>query len=364
MSFNQKGVHRKLTSVLCLVFAFLMFFTFSQDAFAAQDSTSLPLSVEQIFVKPASSTNVNGVFTYKLTALHPSFPMPEGSNSDGYSFNIDGNNKVDLEPIVFTKVGEYTYELKLDSSIEYLSAYKCDDVVYTIKVLVKRNDDGFFTEHAITSSATKDKVDNMSFQHSYKPLPTDLTADTPIRKTVSGTPASASTFIFKLAAASEEYPMPEGSVNGVKAVTIVGAGEDSFGSWSYTDEGTYTYTVTEVNSGESRYTYDSVVYTITDVVTDDKGQLVCSRTLKNSDGNDVDSYDFVNKFDDTPDPTTPTLSTVPSNPANPDVPANITPVGPKTGDDLSTTKFFVLIAVFGVVAIGCAVYLFTNKRKV
>lgn len=97
--------------------------------------------------------------------------------------------------------------------------------------------------------------------------------DPPVKKTISGTPSEDGTFTFKLEAENKSNPMPDGSNDGVKLMTIMGAGEEDFGTWSYTEFGSYHYTVSEANNDESGYTYDTTVYTITDIVTDVGGQL-------------------------------------------------------------------------------------------
>lgn len=360
MEFKEKRMRRKLVTAFCLIFACLFSFASAQVAFAAQDTVSVSLKVEQVFSKPNSSTNVDGKFAYTLTALDSKNPMPEESDSDTFKFTINGTSEIELGQITFDDVGQYDYEIKLDSSVKYSKAYKCDDEVYTVSVYVKRVDDELKTEVIIENKAGN-KVDSIDFEHSYSPLATELSSNPKVKKTVSGKPSADSTFIFRLIAEDENYPMPKDSVDGVKAVTIAGEGETEFGAWSYTEEGTYVYVVSEVNAGEAGYKYDDVVYTITDVVTDEDGQLVLERTITDGQKKEVESYDFINVYD----PNTPTPTSAPDDPKGtvPSAGNPLLPGNPITGDNMSTTGFYILIGVFGLIAVGCVAFLILYKRR-
>ncbi len=124
----------------------------------------------------------------------------------------------------------------------------------------------------------------------------DVSVDPPVRKVITGdTPPTPETFTFKLTAANSANPMPAGSVNGEKTATVVGEGTTDFGEWTYTATGTYEYAITEVNSGVAGYAYDPLVYTITDVVTDNAGQLEVARTIFDGASN-VSEVVFTNNY--------------------------------------------------------------------
>ncbi len=113
-------------------------------------------------------------------------------------------------------------------------------------------------------------------------------------------------------APSEELPvtvpMPEGSVNGEKTVTIHGTGSAEFGGIIFEQPGVYTYTVTEDTSasvtGGSMY-WDDSEYTVTVTVSDlDKDGTLEAVATYQKDGTSHSYHDhamlFTNTF--TPDP--------------------------------------------------------------
>lgn len=126
-----------------------------------------------------------------------------------------------------------------------------------------------------------------------------IETDPPVEKIVKGDPKEDATFTFELRADDITNPMPAGSRDGVKQVTLKGAGKTEFGSWQYTEPGTYKYTVKEINTGDSNYKYDDTVYHLTDKVSLKGKKLVLKRTLVDGNGNEVDGmakFTFVNEY--------------------------------------------------------------------
>ncbi|MGL6197580.1 MAG: Spy0128 family protein [Lachnospiraceae bacterium] len=256
-------------------------------------STDLTLTVDQVFTKPEGSQAAD-TFTYSLTALQSGSPMPGGSSGDTWDFTISGTDTISIEPITYSTPGSYSYELRQTVLAEQ-TGYTYDMQVYTINVNVTYVG-GELQTNVVVEKDNGYKVSVIEFNNSYQPLASNLMVDPPVKKTVTGTPSADGTFTFKLEAENKSNPMPSDSEDGVKLMTIVGEGEDDFGTWSYSEEGTYHYTVKEVNNGEDGYTYDTTVYTITDIVTDVDGQLVVARTITNDSNETMDSYDFVNIY--------------------------------------------------------------------
>ena len=60
---------------------------------------------------------------------------------------------------------------------------------------------------------------------------------------------------------------------GESSVTITGTGFAAFDSIEFTEEGIYTYTVSERNTAEEHYVYDDTVYTVTVTVSEKDGKL-------------------------------------------------------------------------------------------
>jgi pilin isopeptide linkage protein len=122
-------------------------------------------------------------------------------------------------------------------------------------------------------------------------------------------------------------------------VRINGAGSAEFGVWSYSKAGTYYYTVSEVNTHASGYIYDTVVYTITDTVTESGGKLMLSRVVSNDSNKPVTTFAFLNKFSEGKE-------------------------GPPTGDDIDLALYrILLVAGTGVAALAALYHMFVGRRR-
>ena len=130
-----------------------------------------------------------------------------------------------------------------------------------------------------------------------------VTDDPPITKTVRGNPATRDRFIFTLEAVNNNAgvsptPMPAGTVDGKKSLTVYGAGEYEFGDIVFTVPGTYTYRIIEQQTNVAGYTYDTSVYTISYLVRDDASSptgMSLTRTITKS-GSPVTRAEFVNTY--------------------------------------------------------------------
>ena len=319
-----------LLAVMLVLFAAL---SVSPDAYAAGDILAR-LPVRQQIV--AENANDDVTFTYTLTALTPGAPLPEGASGGSYVFTIGGtallmNHSVS---ITFPDAGGsgsqdmyvYTYSLKCTGCDN--TDYKTDDKEYTIKVYVCKDNDGNHVAHVMVHNPDGTKnSDGAEFIHSKKgPDGVDpiIIVDPPVRKIIDGDPAEDDEFVFRLRAQESGNPMPEGSVNGEKYMSVFGSGIEEFGEWTYTEPGTYNYDISEVNTGNPNYTYDTTMYTLTDVVTLNGNEFNVQRTIVDSFGNivqntlvtprsgdgDTVNLEFTNvynNFNTTPSPTvTPT----------------------------------------------------------
>lgn len=331
-------------------------------------------------------------FTYRLEPLEAGSPMPEGSTSEGYTFEISGTDSVTIELANCNRQGVYQYRLFQVIGAP-IPGYICDKREYTINIHV----DAEMHIDIVVYNEDGTKAETLLFQNAYHVLPSDkdLMDDLPVRKTVFGSPGRNSTFEFKLVAGSSSNPMPPGSVNGAKSIYITGSGRNEFGVWSYDKAGTYFYTVYETNNGVAGYTYDTAVYTVTDMVKAENGKLVLTRVVTNDTNRPVTSFIFNNYYSGSgttnPPPTNPPpTNPPPTNPPPTELPSGELPSGelpsttepppgespstelppvelpssgngggnsPKTGDD-SNNGFYIGSFVFGaVVTLGAATYL-------
>ena len=373
----------------------------------AANNNPLTISIKQFF--STSSNSVSKTFTYRLEPLDSGNPMPSGYGAGGYSFTIAGTAAESIGPISFSREGVYRY--KLYQVIEtQQSYYTYDRRVYTINVHVGTALD----VNVVVYYENGDKAPEITFENSYyysgggvNPPPTpptrpsdpDLMVDPPVIKRVSGNPGGSSVFTFKLVAKNFAYPMPAGSVNGVKTIYITGSGTKEFGTWSYDNAGIYAYTVYEADDKISGYTYDSTVYTITDTVTEKDGQLVVSRVVTDDKNYHVAAITFTNKYGsgdedivppekiDPPKPIDPPWATTPPDAAEPPDETtslgSITPLGtgttpadetdptkrgqggdgPKTGDDSNEPLYATLFGLGGVTVTAALYFLFGGEKK-
>jgi len=348
MSIFEKIRERRF--LVCILLACLFSLVFPQAARAA--SNDVTLAVEQVFTKPDESAAAD-TFTYTMTAQQPGSPMPAGSSGDTCTFTISGTDTVNIGPVTYSTNGTYRYEIK-QTVVSVQTGCTYDRQVYTVEVYAVNAAGGLQADMVVYNEQGL-KVSAITFENSYEPLASDpsIMVDPPVKKTVSGSPSVDGTFIFKLEAENKLNPMPAGSTDGVKRMTIVGPGEKDFGTWSYAKAGTYHYTISEVNNGETSYSYDTTVYTITDRVTDVGGQLTVARTVTNAADKPVDSYDFVNKY------------TSVKGAGNPNGGGGIANriKGPRTGDDAMLELYQAMLFIGGTALMVCVVYLIINRKK-
>ncbi len=139
----------------------------------------------------------------------------------------------------------------------------------------------------------KASYDGYNIKNIYiKPLEIKLPA---ITKIIQGQDAPSSSFEFLLSG-QKGVPMPDGSEGIQKKVVINGAGQVELGSIYFHRPGTFVYTLSEVATKETGWTYDDSKYTITIVVTEEgeelKGQLTITK-----DGKAAENIQFTNTFE-------------------------------------------------------------------
>ncbi|MCL2775512.1 MAG: hypothetical protein FWD71_19540 [Oscillospiraceae bacterium] len=297
-------------------------------AASSAETGEVALTVRQIFTNTGLYAPPDKNFNYKLTPSLSSNPMPAGSNAEGYAFTIAGTGKTQIA-IAFTQSDIYSYELRNITNPQ--PGYNYDREIYTLEVIVKND----MTCAVVVYKGDGTKATDIKYSHVYsygqELLPSDpsVMADPPVVKTAAGNPAAASVFTFSLTAGNPSNPMPEGSINGVKTVHITGSGWAEFGTWTYTAEGTYYYIVTEVNTGERDYAYDTSIYTITDSVKAVNGRLEVERIVTNGSNRQVTSMSFINIYTGSNGGgtiTPPSTGTAP--PTNEPIPPPIEPQSP------------------------------------
>ena len=334
---------------------FICLMRLSAPAALAMRPGEAAFTVKQTFANTGAFTPPGETFSYKLTPKAALNPMPAGSGPEGCAFAVTGTSDMQIS-IAFTQAGRYAYELRHVTAPQ--PGYRYDQEIYTLEVFVG-------SDLAVTAVAHKSdgsKAPDIRYAHAYSanPLPSDpgAMADPPVVKTVSGSPSRSGVFTFRLTAGDPSNPMPQGSANGVKTLRITGAGRGEFGTWSYQREGTYFYTVSEVNTGESGYTYDSAVYTITDSVRDADGRLQVTRVVTNGTNKQVASLSFINTYTQGGRPAAPE-----GKPGQPGQPGQPGKPGPNTGDETRVALDIALFIAGGMAALGSICYLLVCKRR-
>lgn len=198
----------------------------------------------------------SGEFSFTMTGDNHA-PMPKDAKDGKLTVKNNGAS-VDFGSITYDKAGAYTYTIREEKG--GLSGVTYDGSTKTVKVTVADRGDG-------TLSATVDGAGSSAiFKNTYapKPIATSLSAD----KTLTGRTLKDGEFSFTISA-PEGTPMPAKTT-----VTNKADGSIDFGSVTFNQPGTYTYTVKE-NVGQVKgVTYDGSVKNIVAEVTDDgSGQL-------------------------------------------------------------------------------------------
>ena len=135
---------------------------------------------------------------------------------------------------------------------------------------------------------------------------TSCKADPGFEKVVTGNPPSAAKFVFVLKADDKNYPMPDGSIGGVRKITSIGGGFYEFGDIIFGGKndptGVYVYTMYEETGNDKSYAYDKTVYTLKITVAEVNGELTAKQEIT-ANGKTFDKATFTNKFDPDVTPT-------------------------------------------------------------
>ena len=153
---------------------------------------------------------------------------------------------------------------------------------------------------------TRDEDDNWVYEVTVSPKfetkPFDVSANPTVTKKIEGvTPSHQETFSFTLipdpsAEGYKKFPMPEGSSNGKKTVSVTGTGTAAFGKIQFLQPGKYVYKVYEENTGAAGYTYDKGTYYIIYEVTEKEGQIAVNARLCDENYNPKGDIVFTNKY--------------------------------------------------------------------
>lgn len=237
----------------------------------------------------------------------------------------DASGKVTLSGIEYTSPGIHNYTIREHGHGTTANGVTYSDATYRVTTTVKDNGDGTLdVTHKLVDA------DEAEFENVYTAKSTELALTA--AKVLEGADLKAGQFTFKLSGGGVEL-----------TATNDANGQVTFSELSFTQAGTYTFTISEVNDGQRGVTYDETERKVTVTVEDDRlGNLIASVNQE-----ELAACVFRNAY------------TKPEEPAKPTTPATPTKFVPQTGDPIESAPI-VVSAVLGVAIL--AVALIVSKR--
>ena len=259
-----------------------------------------------------------------LEANEFTFELLEGDKVVATGTN-DASGKVTLSGIEYTSSGIHNYTIRERGHGTIANGVTYSDATYRVTTTVKDNRDGTLgVTHKLVDA------DEAEFENVYTAKPTKLALTA--AKVLEGADLKAGQFTFKLSGGGVEL-----------TATNDANGQVTFSELSFTQAGTYTFTISEVNDGQRGVTYDETERKVTVTVEDDRlGNLIASVNQE-----ELEACVFRNTY------------TKPEEPAKPTTPATPTKFVPQTGDPIESAPI-VVSAVLGVAIL--AVALIVSKR--
>ena len=230
-----------------------------------------------------------------------------------------------LSPIKYTAPGVHNYTIREHGHGTTANGVTYSDATYRVTTTVKDNGEG-----ALSVTHELADADRAEFENVYTAKPTKLALTA--AKILEGADLKAGQFTFRLSGGGVEL-----------TATNDASGQVTFSELSFTQAGTYTFTISEVNDGQRGVTYDEVERKVTVTVKDDLlGNLIASVNQE-----ELEACVFRNTY------------TKPEEPAKPTTPTTPTKFIPQTGDPIESAPI-VVSAVLGVAIL--AVALVVSKR--
>ena len=257
------------------------------NAYSAEGVPVVPSDFSTAFVKKTVSGKDFDpqAFEFSIAVAEGSpanTPKPAEAKASTDEFAAAGTKTVNFAPITFTKAGTYTYTVQ--EITKATKGWTNDNDAKTVKVII--TDDG--------EGQLEAKVEGVEVKNSYKAEPVEVDTDDPsgdasgspfVTKKVEGEGFKAQAFSFSLTA-GEGSPAVDKETASTEDFTAAGEKAVDLGKITFTEAGTFTYTVKETTEATKGWTNDNAEKTVTVKVTDDgKGQLkaeVIGATVKNS----------------------------------------------------------------------------------
>ncbi|MBR2740405.1 MAG: Cys-Gln thioester bond-forming surface protein [Oscillospiraceae bacterium] len=183
-------------------------------------------------------------FTFKLEAVTKDAPMP----SSDTAVATKRKPTAEFGAIQFTVPGDYEYTItEVDDGVPFVTY---DTKPHKVVISVSKKGSGLAAEIAY------DGKDSLTIVNTYEVIPATVTPK--VTKEIEDW-GKAETFTFRLEAVTEDAPMPSSDT----AVATRDNPVAEFGEISYTEPGTYEYTITEQDDGVEDVTYDTTTHSVT-----------------------------------------------------------------------------------------------------
>lgn len=287
-------------------------------------------------VKPITSSVTDQIKVHKtltgrdLAAEEFTFELVEDGSVIATGTN-DASGNVALSGIKYDRPGVHHYTIRECGHGTVENGVTFSDASYHVTTTVVDKHDG-----TLDVTHKLEDAREAEFVNAYEASPTKLALTA--AKVLEGADLKAGQFTFKLSGDDVEL-----------TATNDANGQVTFSELSFTQAGTYTFTISEVNDGQQGVTYDEAERKVTVTVEDNRqGNLIAS---VNQD--EVAACVFRNAYTKPEEPAKPTTPSTPTTPTTP------TKFIPKTGDPIEFAPIIVS-AVLGVAVLGIA--LVASKR--
>lgn len=213
------------------------------------NSTKIALGGEKkVVADNAAQTALDREFT---------FTLKDSAGNVYDTQKVTGVGKFTFKEIEFDEEGEFVYTVQ--EEVTNPTGWTDDPAVYTVTIKVEDIDGQLVATPTYT--VDEDLKESIVFTNTYKALETSIQLGG--YKSIN-TGAPDSTFEFELV---------DNNGTVLQTRTITGEGEFTFDSITYTDEGTFNYTIREKAGTASGWTYDKTNYSVVVTVGDVNGQL-------------------------------------------------------------------------------------------
>ena len=239
------------------------------------------------------------------------------TNTDVLKTEVTGEDTGAFDEITFTRAGTYTFqitEVKGDTA-----GYSYDGHIWTLEVKVK-DEGGKLTIESETYSQTEAgkptgviSKDQGEFTNTYDPKETSYTPQ--IRKEITGDQRSEDqVFDFTLTPDDQNPAGASLAAPDMDKASVTGEDIARFSTITFTEAGTYHFTIGEDTGTEPGYTYDNSEWNLEIEVKDQGGFLMVTKntyTKTDADGQEVTSdkeATFTNDYEVVPTGYTPTVT--------------------------------------------------------